>query len=118
MTVSEGEDAGFSCTFEGSVMVPTWRISGRLYTWTSLPDRHTFDGEQIVIRNVDLSMNGNTYQCLVPGVAQSTIGLLTVLIRKTTYEYTTNSVSSYTIFNSNATGNDNNYVSYNNIITL
>ena len=107
MTVSEGEDTRFSCTFEGSVIVPTWRISGLLYTWSSLPDHHTFDGERIVIQNVDLTMNGNTYQCLIPGVAQSTVGLLTVLVRKTMYMYTTNSMSPYIIINSSdaAAGN-------------
>ena len=79
MTVLDGDDVRFSCIFEGSAIVPAWRINGEIYTWSSLPDRHTFNGKYLFIENVDVSMNGTTYQCFIPGVAQSIVGILTVI---------------------------------------
>lgn len=89
----------FSCTYEGSVAVPTWRINEQLYTWSSLPDRHIFNGKGLRIKNVDVSMNGTNYQCIIPGVGQSTVGILIVLTEIIRIMSTTSSriVPSYTL---------------------
>ena len=79
VSVTEGSEARFSCTYDSSSVVPIWIINGLSYTWTSLPEKHTFNGHQIIIESVDTSMNGSTYQCVIPGVSQSTVGSLTVL---------------------------------------
>ena len=76
--IEEG-DARFSCTFEPHSTVPLWKIDGLSYVWTSLPERHSIDPVGLTVRNVRSSMNGTTYQCIVPGVAESSVGILFVI---------------------------------------
>ena len=81
VTVTEGNEASFACSFNGSFSVPGWKINGRTYTWNTLPAKHEFTGSQLVVSDVDVSMNGSTYQCFIGAMYQSAVGTLTVLAR-------------------------------------
>ena len=81
VSVIEGSEARFGCTFDGSPVIPTWKINGEIYLWSSLPAKHTYDGRQLTIQDVDNALNGSTYQCLIPGVALSSEGLLIVIMQ-------------------------------------
>ena len=47
--------------------------------WSSLPEKHIYNGHMLIVQNVDITLNGSTYQCLIPGIARSSVGLLIVL---------------------------------------
>ena len=83
MSLSEGSEARFGCTYNGSSLIPSWRINDIIYVWSSLPEKHVYDGHTLIVQNVDITLNGSTYQCLIPGIAQSSVGLLIVLIHPT-----------------------------------
>ena len=79
MSLSEGSDARFGCSYNGSSLIPSWRINDVIYVWSSLPEKHVYDGHTLIVKNVDITLNGSSYQCLIPGIAQSSVGLLIVL---------------------------------------
>ena len=84
--LSEGSEARFGCTYNGSSLIPSWRINDVIYVWSSLPEKHVFDGHTLIVQNIDITFkinDGSTYQCLIPGIAQSSVGLLIVLIHPT-----------------------------------
>ena len=61
VTVPEGADAFFACTYNGTTGVPDWKISNNVYV--TLPPRHSYNGTGLVVRNVDLSQNVTPYSC-------------------------------------------------------
>ena len=83
-TASVGSQAFIPCILSGisRSVIPSWFINGRSLTVTTLPNKHRYNGSGIIIRDVDLIMNMNSYSCvfdLVSGYFESTIGHLTVL---------------------------------------
>ena len=64
VTVSEGADAFFPCTYHGTTGVPDWRISNNVFVTSVLPPRHSYNGSGLLVRNVDLSLNVTPYTCL------------------------------------------------------
>ena len=75
-------------------MIPIWVINGFNFVWNSLPEQHNFDGEELIVQNVALSLNGSTYQCLLPEFGRSSIGILFVSLHSA--RFTTPSPSSST----------------------
>ena len=63
MTVPEGADAFFACTYHGTTGVPVWRITNNVFVTSALPPRHSYNGSGLVVSNVDLSLNMNSYSC-------------------------------------------------------
>ena len=63
VTVLEGADAFFACTYHGTTGVPVWRIANDVFVASALPARHSYNGSGLVISNVDLSLNMNSYSC-------------------------------------------------------
>ena len=63
VTVAEGTTAFFACTYNGTTAAPEWKINDRPYLLCSLPSRHSYDGSGLVVENVNLSMNMNSYSC-------------------------------------------------------
>ena len=63
VTVSEGAEAFFACTYHGTTGVPVWRITNNVFVTSALPPRHSYNGTGLVVRNVDLSLNMNSYSC-------------------------------------------------------
>ncbi len=58
----------FVCLYEGSLALPTWKINGLDYSYLAmLPSKHQIDltGSYLTVHNVDISMEGNTYQCVI-----------------------------------------------------
>ena len=83
--VAEGGEATFPCAYERSLMIPIWVINGIYFVWNSLPEQHNFNGQELIVHNVAFSLNGSTYQCLIPGVGSSSIGILLVLRHTSTF---------------------------------
>lgn len=85
MSVEINGTAQFECVFEGSPSFPTWRINRVEYAIPTamLPSKHRVDesGSYLTVYNVDNSMKGNTYQCIVSSCF-SDIGHLHVLYSK------------------------------------
>lgn len=79
-TVSEGSDVRFECLFEGSVRIPDWKIKGIVYYWQYIPHPFRFhlSDFSLSVENVTASLNGTMVQCIVPGEAESSVGLLIV----------------------------------------
>ena len=73
--------ATFECIYEESVQATAvWEINNRRYVFSSvLPPKHWIDstGSYLTVCNVDLSMNGSTYQCIVDS-HYSTVGHLII----------------------------------------
>ena len=63
VTVSEGTDAFFPCSYRGTSGVPAWRINNDDFVTSALPPRHSYNGSGLVVSNVDLSVNRNSYTC-------------------------------------------------------
>ena len=64
VTVTEGMDAFFACTYVGTSGVPSWRIANHVFAINALPPRHLFNGSGLIVSNVDMSMNMTSYSCL------------------------------------------------------
>lgn len=79
-TVTEGSDVRFQCSFEGSVRIPDWKINTTVYYWQYIPRPFTFHPSDfsLSVENVTTSYNGTTFQCIIPGEAASSVGLLIV----------------------------------------
>ena len=84
MIVTEGSDVRFQCSFEGSVRIPDWKINMTLYYYQYIPYPFTFrlSDFSLTVQNVDVSLNGTPVQCVVPGMAASSVGHLIVLRRQ------------------------------------
>ena len=83
MFVNTGETVIFECVYEGSRASAFWEINNRHYHLSnSLPQNHhvheNISGSFLTIDDVDSSLNGNTYRCIVISIF-SNIGHLYVL---------------------------------------
>lgn len=68
VSVEVGKRSTFTCTYNGSVGIPTWIINGREFAYSApLPSKHDVDftGSYLIVQNVDISMDGNRYQCVI-----------------------------------------------------
>ena len=85
MIVYEGSNVRFQCSFEGSVRIPDWKINETIYYWEYIPDPFMFDTSDfsLNIQNVQRSLSGTTFQCVLPGLANSSLGYLIVLHTET-----------------------------------
>ena len=63
VTVSEGADAFFPCSYLGTSGVPSWKINNKVFVTSPLPSRHLYNGSGLVVSNVDLSLNMSSYSC-------------------------------------------------------
>ena len=63
MTVSEGMDAFFACTYKGTSAVPRWKINNVTFVTSALPPRHSYNGSGLALISVDLPLNKNSYSC-------------------------------------------------------
>ena len=63
VTVPEGADTFFACTYNGTTGVPVWRITNNVFVTSALPPRHSYNGSGLVVSNVDLLLNMNSYSC-------------------------------------------------------
>ena len=63
VTVPEGVDVFFPCSYQGISGVPTWRISKQVFISSDLPPKHSFNGSGLIVHNVDLSLNMTSYSC-------------------------------------------------------
>ena len=72
----------FHCKCEENQGVPLWIINGATYTDESLPLNHYYDFaiSSLIVFEVDMSLNHNTYQCYVNGI-YSRVGSLTIIIQ-------------------------------------
>ena len=66
-TITEGESVQFECVYEGSYLIPSWRINTTIYSHTELPRGFEFDDDDfsLAVQNVPLSLNFTTFQCVV-----------------------------------------------------
>ena len=83
MTVEIGGTVIFECVYGESQATATWRINRLQYAYsTVLPTNHRVEsnvsGSFLTVHNIDSSMDGNTYQCIVD-TFYSTIGQLFVI---------------------------------------
>ena len=85
VTVTEGVDAFFPCTYYGTNRSPHWKINSSIYSISDLPPRHLYNGSGLVISNVDLSLNMTSYSCFIEVIArgefidiESNIGFLLI----------------------------------------
>ena len=85
MTVSEGSEVRFQCSFEGSASIPDWKINGTLNYWGYIAYPFMFDISDfsLTVHNVQASYDGTSFQCIIHGLAKSSIGYLTVLRHST-----------------------------------
>ena len=97
-TVTEGSDVRFQCSFEGSVRVPDWKIKETVYYWQYIPRPFTFhlSDFSLTVENVTASLNGTTFQCIVPGEAESSVGVL-IVTRQNLMLYASSIMSYYSI---------------------
>ena len=63
VTVFEGMDAFFPCSYHGTSGIPTWRIGKTSFTTSALPPKHLYNGSGLVVSSADLSLNMNSYSC-------------------------------------------------------
>ena len=75
IVVEVGKQAIFPCKYNGSNDLAIWEINHLYYT-TSFPPRHSRQGFDIVVDDVQEADNGGTYRCIVYDKI-STIGTLT-----------------------------------------
>ena len=97
--ISPGEMVRFECTHSASGGGPiTWVINDNYYTILNLPEKHsrdTSDYNALIIGNVDVMMNGNSYQCIVESVFSNILYLYVtsgtiriIFISLSDYKYT------------------------------
>lgn len=88
VTVINGGDAYFPCTYNGTDALPHWRIAGRNYSLRKLPSWHTHDSTGLTVTRVNSSMHMWSYTCYVLTFAfeefiylstESSTGFLTVI---------------------------------------
>lgn len=78
ITVEEGDTAIFNCSYTGTLEVPFWYIGSDAFSLGSLPDRHMYLNEMLIVTDVRLSDNYTTYQCSFIEVSSRT-AILTVV---------------------------------------
>ena len=72
-TVVQGGNAGFLCGYTGQQSI-VWIINTLHYTSMRLPEKHAIEYagyEILVVMDVDLEMNGTSYQCVAESVRSS-----------------------------------------------
>lgn len=81
MSVLEGSNVKFQCSFSGSVSIPDWKINNTVYYWGYISDPFLFDFNDfsLAVHNVPTSFSGTVFQCILHGEAESSMGYLTVL---------------------------------------
>ena len=82
VTVAEGEDARFQCSYTGGDMI-VWIINDFYYS--ELPVKHRLDENRhnvLIISDVHLSMNGNSYRCYAERMISLNTGHLYVIPRE------------------------------------
>ena len=79
LTVVEGESAHFDCVYEGSRLIPSWRINTTIYSHTMLPRGFEFNNQEfsLTVKNAAVSLNFTSFQCIV-GTSVSRRGYLIV----------------------------------------
>ena len=65
VTVSEGMDAYFPCSYNGTNRSPTWKINNHTYFINNLPMKTSYNGSVLTVSNVDLSLNNTSYYCYI-----------------------------------------------------
>lgn len=75
------------CPF-GGPSIPTWKIGDYSYSYSTLPKNFQVVRSGLIIKSIDSSMSGLTFQCLSPTgngitVDGSAIGKLTVTVNMT-----------------------------------
>lgn len=71
-----GETVRFECVHQNGFEAITWVIDGYYYTIFNLPEMHSRVGDAVIVTNVDLRMNGTTYQCIVQSMLSNLVYLL------------------------------------------
>ncbi len=56
-----------------------WRINGLIYSRDGLPDIYNIEGNNLILPNVDRTLDGYMYQCLGNGEQFGSITILDVL---------------------------------------
>ena len=65
VTVSEGMDAYFPCSYNGTVRSPSWKINNHTYFVNNLPMKTSYNGSVLTVTHVDLSLNNTSYFCSI-----------------------------------------------------
>ena len=70
VTVAEGDDAYFPCTYDGIHTSPYWNISSadgrqKIVSTNNLPYKHYFNGTGLIVQNVDARNNMTLYSCIL-----------------------------------------------------
>ena len=65
VTVAEGKDAFFPCSYLGTNRSPSWTINSHIFLISSLPPKHSYNGSGLIVSNVDLSLNMSSYSCSI-----------------------------------------------------
>ena len=71
-----GEDTSFECFYVGTTDLSVWAINRSFYI-THFPPRHSREGYNLTVHDVQGVDNGTTYQCIVFD-RSSAVGTLTV----------------------------------------
>ena len=70
VTVGEGDNAYFPCTYDGISTKPYWNITSAngqelIVSTSRLPYKYYFNGSGLLVRNVDSSVNMTSYSCIL-----------------------------------------------------
>lgn len=60
------------------MVIPKWRINSDVYTATTLPILHFFDGSGLLVVRVSASMNMSQYTCFFTNIMSNTAILFVV----------------------------------------
>ena len=63
--VSEGEDGFFPCTYTGTLAVPRWRINNDVFSTSTIPAQHFYNGTGLLVVSVSTAMNMYKYTCIL-----------------------------------------------------
>ena len=72
VTVSEGMDSYFPCSYNGTNRSPVWKINNHTYFINSLPIKTSYNGSVLTVRDVDLSLNNTSYFCFITTLIRGT----------------------------------------------
>ena len=83
VTVLLHGNVSFCCTYNGTTLVASWIINNTIYNAQDIPPGYTYViGEEyascLLIKNVTIDFNSTTYQCSIPTIFHSNIGLLLI----------------------------------------
>lgn len=77
VAVEEGGTANFPCLYNGTFAIPYWKINGSLFSVLRLPRQHSYFNYILRVKDVTLSLNSTTYQCMFQDIS-SPIATLTI----------------------------------------